>query len=375
MKRLAVAMVLASCIAVPAWAHEGEKHAAAPGTESAPSVSEGLIEVSDLAQKNLGLEVADAELRPVESTVRAVGEVVADPRLSASVSSRIAGRVTAVFAQEGERVAKGATLVEVESLQLGDPPPRARYASPLSGTIIDRHVVVGDEVEPNRHLLEVADLSAVLALGRVFEGQIGRIAIGQAVRVRVPSFPQETFEGDVERIGGALDPASRSLAVYVRVANADGRLRPNMRATLDLVTGGSDLTLAIPKTAVLGESGHAFVFVQDGERADRFARRAVVLGASDDRFVEVIDGLAPGERIVTSGNYSLQYVAPRAADDAEDAAAKTTPANNPSGETKHGERDQGGIVRWAIGALLIGVVLAAGTVALRRRGRGASEGH
>lgn len=303
-----VAMTL--CLTSPALAHEGAGHAAAPGTESAAGGATGPVEVSAVAQRNLGLVVAEAELRSVETTLRVIGEIQADPARSGTVSSRIAGRVSAVFAQEGERIEKGKRMVEVESLQLGDPPPRVVYASPVSGIVTDRHVVVGDNVEPNRHLFELADLREVLAIGRVFEGQIGQVAPGQKVRVRVPSDPDEVFEGVVERLGGRLDASSRSLAVYIRVANPEERLRPYMRATMSLVTGGADLALAIPKTAVLGEGGDLYAFVQDEERSERFERRPLVLGVEDDRFVEVIEGLSPGERVVTEGNYSLQYLTP-----------------------------------------------------------------
>ncbi len=166
-------VALALCLASPTLAHEG--HADAPGSESAAGATPGPIEVSEVAQRNLGLTVEEAELRPVETTLRVIGEIRADPARSGTVSSRISGRVSAVFAQEGQRVEKGKWLVEVESLQLGDPPPRVRYPSLVSGIVTDRHVVVGDDVEPNRHLFEVADLTEVLAIGRVFEGQIGHL--------------------------------------------------------------------------------------------------------------------------------------------------------------------------------------------------------
>jgi multidrug efflux pump subunit AcrA (membrane-fusion protein) len=339
---------LALCVASPSFGHEGEDHAAAPGTESAVGAIAGPIEVSEVAQRNLGLTVAEAELRPVETTLRVIGEIQADPTRSGTVSSRISGRVTAVFAQEGERVEKGKRLVEVESLQLGDPPPRARYASPVSGVVTDRHVVVGDDVEPNRHLLEVADLSEVLAVGRVFEGQIGQVSVGQKVRVRVPSYPEEVFDGVVERLGGKLEAESRSLAVYIRVANPGERLRPHMRTTLSLVTGGADFALAIPKTAVLGEAGNLYAFVQDEERSERFERRPLVLGVSNDRFVEVIDGLYPGERVVTEGNYSLQYLTPVA----EEEEASTDAAAAPEGEAHpHTGRSWWSVAFWSLGAL------------------------
>ncbi len=152
MRFISFSLALVLFVASPALAHEGEDHAAAPGTESAAGAITGPIEVSEVAQRNLGLTVEEAELRSVETTLRVIGEIEADPARSGTVSSRISGRVSAVFAQEGEHVEKGKRLVEVESLQLGDPPPRVRYASPVSGVVTDRHVVVGDDVEPNRHL-------------------------------------------------------------------------------------------------------------------------------------------------------------------------------------------------------------------------------
>lgn len=359
-----IKLVLALCFASPALAHEGEDHAAAPGTESEAGALTGPIEVSEVAQRNLGLAVAEAELRSVETTLRVIGEIQADPARSGTVSSRISGRVTAVFAQEGERAEKGQGLVEVESLQLGDPPPRARYASPVSGLVTDRHVVVGDDVEPNRHLLEVADLREVLAIGRVFEGQIGQVSVGQRVRVRVPSYPDEVFEGMVERLGGKLDASSRSLAVYIRVANPDERLRPHMRATLSLVTGGAELALAIPKSAVLGEAGSLYAFVQDEDRPERFERRPLVVGVSNDRDVEVIEGLFPGERVVTEGNYSLQYLAP-IAEEAEQGAEAIPGAEGQA----VAQADHGGpaALLWVVGVL--GAVLVAALLYRLLRGR------
>lgn len=338
MRLLSYTIALVLLVTSPSLAHTG--HTKAPGSESSTGTGDGPIEVSEVAQRNLGLTVHEAELRLLETTLRVIGEIQGDPARSGTVSSRISGRVSAVYAQEGERVLKGKALVEIESLQLGDPPPRARYSSPVSGTVTDRHVVIGDDVEPNRHLFEVVDLSEVLAIGRVFEGQIGQVSVGQKVRVRVPSYPREIFMGVVERLGGKLDSQSRSLAVYVRIKNSERRLRPHMRSTLSLITGGADLALAIPKSAVIGESGNFFVFVQDEDRPTLFERRALVLGVSNDRYVEVIEGLYPGEPVVSEGGYSLQYLSPMAPDEkpepedvagADDGHAHSH-GNDPEGE-------------------------------------------
>lgn len=358
MRHLACIFLLVMTSATPALAHEG--HDDAPGSEAAAAPGAGPVEVSESAQRNLGLVVEAADLRPVETTLRVIGEIAVDPARSGSVSSRISGRVTGVFAQEGERVEKGQPLVEVESRLLGNPPPRVRYAAPLGGTVTDRHAVIGDDVEPARHFFEVADLSEVLAIGRVFEGQIGQVAVGQRVRVRVPSFP-DVFEGVVERLGGVLEPGSRTLAIYVRVPNSAEKLRPNMRATLSLVTGGAEQALAIPKSAVLGEAGSFFVFVQGDDRADRFERRALVLGVSDDRYVEVVDGLAPGDRVVVQGNYSLQYLTPIAPE------LKTGDATNGSHDSAQGKHSHESLLvalLWAAGIVSLASV---GLVVLRSR--------
>jgi len=259
---------------------------------------------------NLGLALVEAAIRPVESTLAVIGEIAPLPDRAGAVTSRIAGRVTWIGVAEGDSVRKGDPMVEVESLQLGDPPPRVRYNAPLSGRVVDRHVVPGDSVEPNAHLLMVADLAEVLVVGQLFEGQIGRVEIGQKARIRVPSYPDTVFEGVVERVGSALDATTRSLPVYVRVRNPEGKLLPKMPAELAVVVASTEAALAIPRGALLGEFGNEFVFVEEDPEQGLFKRAPVVRGLDDDQFVEIVDGVLPGDRVVTVGNYSLQFLPP-----------------------------------------------------------------
>ena len=305
---LGFAIAVVAAFTAPVSAHEG--HDEAPGTSLAGAGASLIVQVSREARANLGLELVEAEIRPMESTLAVIGEIAPLPNRAGAVTSRIAGRVTWIGVAEGDSVRKGAPLVEVESLQLGDPPPRARYSAPLSGRVVDRHVVPGDSVETNAHLLEIADLGEVLAVGHLFEGQIGRVKIGQKTRVRVPSYPGAVFEGVVERIGSALDPANRSLPVYVRVPNSEGKLLPRMPAELAVVVASSDAALAIPRSALLGDFGNEFVFVEQDPEQGLFKRVPVVRGLDDDQQAEIVEGLLPGDRVVTVGNYSLQFLPP-----------------------------------------------------------------
>jgi len=346
-------IVLLASLGAQARAHEG--HDDAPGTSQAGAGASPIVRVSQEARANLGLELAAAEIRPMESTLAVIGEIAPLPNRSAAVTSRIAGRVTWIGVAEGDTVRKGDPVVEVESLQLGDPPPRARYSAPLSGRVVDRHIVPGDSVEPNAHLLEVADLSQVLAVGHLFEGQIGRVKVGQPARVRVPSYPNATFDGVVERVGSALDPTTRSLPVYVRVENPDRVLLPRMPAELAVVVEKTDAALAVPRSALLGDFGNEFVFVEEDPEQGLFKRVPIVRGLADDQFVEIVEGVLPGDRVVTTGNYSLQFLPPYEAE-AERQAGGAHSSETPSAGSRW---------PWALG--LAAAAAGAGAVALARR--------
>jgi len=290
---------------LPAIAHDG--HAHAPGDDEGET-STGPIVITEDARKNLDLQTAEAEIRTINNVLNVIGQVEPIPSKSAAITSRVPGRVYSLKVQEGELVKKGQSLIEVESRQVGDPPPRVEYKSPIDGIIIDRHAVLGDTVEPNKHLLEVVDLSDVYIEGRIYEGQVSLIKNGQKVRIIVESYPEESFEGTVEVISGALDAQSRTLKVWVRVPNNSLQLRPNMRATLHILVGQTDSVISIPNQSILGEAGDYFVFVQSDRNPLQYKKQSVVLGTKDDQFCEVVEGILPGDRVVSSGNYQLQYI-------------------------------------------------------------------
>lgn len=292
-----------------AWAHVG--HDKAPGEDGAGPLT-GPITITPEAAKNLGLKLETAELRTIEKILTALGYVEVDPARVASLTSRISGRITRLSVKEGDTVAKGDFLLQIESRQVGDPPPQVEFKAPMGGTILDRHAFTGDSVEPNGHLLKIADLSSLYVVARIYEGQIAQVQNRQKVRIRAETYPDEVFAGQVESFTAQLDPETRTLGVRVRVDNPDRRLLPNMRATLSIVTAEADSVITVPLSAVLGEAGNLFVFVQDDKDPHTFVRTPVVVGQRDDRYVEILEGVLPGANVVIAGNYQMQYVAPTA---------------------------------------------------------------
>ena len=342
-------------------AHEG--HDKAPG-EQGKLATEGPIAITAEAKTNLALKVEEVELRTLEKTFMVIGQIEAIPSHSAAVSSRISGRVISIKANEGEMVKKGQPVVEVESRQVGNPPPRVTYESPIDGIVTHRDILLNDSVEPDKHLLEIVDMSEVYAEGQIFEGQIAGVKPGQKVRINVESFPDETFTGTVDLIGGALEPETRTLKVWVRVPNPEGHLRPNMRATLNIVTDQADSVVAIPHSAVLGDAGHLFAFVQTDKDGLIYERRNVVTGIKDDRYVEIVEGIFPSDKVVTLGNYQLQYV-----------TTHPKPAGAPAASAAH-DHETGGAERktafprkWALGLILAAVGVYVIAIVRRRRAR------
>ncbi len=359
---------LAACVLLAtspfAFSHAG--HDKAPGDDASGPVT-GPIAISAEARKNLGLVTADADLRSVEKTLLVLGELQSIPSRNAAVSSRVAGRVLALFATNGESVKKGDPIVEIETLQLGDPPPHVTYNAPIDGVVSDRDAVLGDAVEPSKHLMEVVDLSEIYAEGRLFEGQVSAVKIGQSVRIVVESFPDETFTGKVERFDSQLDEGTRTLKVWVRIANKDLKLRPNMRARLSIVVDKAEEAIAVPLSAILGDAGNLFAYVQSDTDELVFERRPVVTGLRDDQYVEVSEGIFPGDKVVTVGNYQLQYVTTRKKPDVPPPAEGAAPMESAEADHEHSasESHTKGIfppVLWM--GMTLGVLLALNLVVM-----------
>ena len=259
------------------------------------------------AVANLRLETAVAEPRDFEETVFALGRVEPRPGAVAAVSSRIPGRVAGLAVRPGDLVAAGSELVRVESRQAGDPPPVVALPAPLAGTVTSLEVRLGDPVEPDHALLEITDLSEVEAVARVPEHASGRLRPGTVARIRFAAWPEESFAGELVRLGASADPATGTLAAHFRLANPDGRLRPGLRAEFSIVVAKRTDVLAVPRAAVQGEGGDRFVFARDFELLNAFLRSPVVIGAANDQFIEIVSGLFPGDEVATRGAYSLAF--------------------------------------------------------------------
>lgn len=258
----------------------------------------GPVKLTKEQQAAIGLQTAKVEPRTIDSVLVLNGKVQLNPDLHAHVTTRIEGRIEKLYAKIGDKIDKGQKLAQIQSRQIGNPPPVVEIEAPVSGVINERSITLGEAVEPNKELFHIIDLSEVIVVAEVYEEDVGKVKLGQNARVRVLSYPNESFDGKITFVGSELDPEKRTLPVWVAVKNSDGKLKPEMFAKPAIVLAKNERVLAAPKEALMEEGGEKFVFVRT---SDTFNRADVQTGAEDDRFVEIKDGLVPDDEIVVQG--------------------------------------------------------------------------
>jgi multidrug efflux pump subunit AcrA (membrane-fusion protein) len=262
----------------------------------------GPVVLTEQQQKAIDLKTAPADLRALDQILNVNGEVQLLPQRQAIVSTRISGQVKALYVGLGDKVSAGQTLAKVESRLSGNPPPSVVITAPMAGVIDERSVMLGQAIEPNTELFHVSDRSRVIIAVRLYEEDLGKLRVGMEARVRALGYPQQVFTGKITLIEPQLDPQTRTVKVWIEVANPQDLLRPNLFARASIVLQHSETALAVPTSAVMEANGESFVFVRDPKQ---FRRVEVTLGAADDTYTEITSELVPGDEVVTQGNREL----------------------------------------------------------------------
>jgi len=151
--------------------------------------------------------------------------------------------------------------------------------------------------------MSLADLSSVWLLAEIFERQANWVETGQSTEVSLPYLPGRTWEGRVEYIYPSLDPKTRTLKVRLRFDNPGEVLKPNMYANVKIFGGPQHDAVVIPVEALIrtGREERVVIALGDG----RFESRTVKAGIESGDWVAIIEGVQPGDRVVTSGQFLI----------------------------------------------------------------------
>jgi cobalt-zinc-cadmium efflux system membrane fusion protein len=182
---------------------------------------------------------------------------------------------------------------------------RVPIPAPIGGSIIERKVTEGQFVQSDSTpIITVADLSTVWVIGDLFERDLHLVGVGQPAAITTAAYPGEHFQGRVNYISEAIDPATRTAKVRISVPNPRGRLKPEMFAAVALGVAANARVVMLPSRAIFMEDGRTFAFVETA--AGRFARRPIDVAPGEGSERRILGGLRAGDRVVVDGAILLR---------------------------------------------------------------------
>lgn len=307
-------------------------------------------------RQQIGVTTAQAELRALNVPVRAVGKVTYDETRLTDVTLKVGGWIGELNADRlGQPVHQGEPLFTLHSselfeaqqefleasqkqrmarmsgssesteylaevrrqrLRLSDltldqikdlelrraPLEQVPILSPASGHVIEKNVIAGAAVEPGTTLLRIAALDRIWVEAEVYESELALLKVGAPAAITLPYLPGRRFAGRIAFVYPWLDGATRTGRVRIELANPGLALKPDMYAEV-LFERALGKRLAVPEEAVLYAGDRRYVFLDLGD--GRLRPQAVTLGLWAGEWVEILDGLAAGDRVVTSGNFLI----------------------------------------------------------------------
>ena len=186
---------------------------------------------------------------------------------------------------------------------------KATLATPIDGTILrlardanGMPLADGQLVAAGFAVAEIAPLDELIADIDLIGPELARVSPGLEARIRHYAFADADFNGEIIRLSPTMDPVKHTFRAEVSVANNAGLLRPGMFVEVTVVVEQRVDVNVVPRQAVASRGGKSVVFLLDGQRV---ARRDVNLGLGDDKQVQIVDGLALGDRIVLRGLETL----------------------------------------------------------------------
>lgn len=179
-----------------------------------------------------------------------------------------------------------------------------KIIAPFNSTVGDFDLVMGQRVGAGQKLCRLFNISTLKIDIGVLENDVTKISIGSSVKVEIPSLPGEIFKGRVINISPYVDKETKTSKVTVQLQNISYKLKPGMFASVLLETNNLQNRILIPKEALLVRDKRTLVFVVENDLAKW---KYVQIGAQNDQFIEIKEGVVPSEEVIVEGHYTLAH--------------------------------------------------------------------
>ena len=237
---------------------------------------------------DLALQMAQSTLNKSEADFARSQELYKNHLISQDTYDQVR------YALDQARIARDQSKVNLD---------KATITAPIDGVVAQRLIRQGDLVKPQQQLFTLVNLNALKADLHVPEKNVREVKVNSPVRIHSDSFPNKSFEGEVERIAPVADPASGTFKVTVTLKNPENLLRPGMFLSTSVVVDTHPDALVVPKKSLVYDSESPMIFVVKDDRAHK---TAVTTGLSDLMNIEIVKGVSPEDRVVTVGQSGLK---------------------------------------------------------------------
>lgn len=242
--------------------------------------------------------VSEQSYESAETRARTLAQAVQ------SAQERVSTQQQAVVAAQGRVAAQDAAVQQAEE--------RRSYSvltSSIAGTVLERVIEPGNLVQPGDEILKLGDFSSIKVIVQVSELQLNQVRVGQPVQVRFDAFPNEQFQGRVDRISPAADPTARLVPVEVIVPNRTGMqsISSGLLARVNFAPETA-ARVVVPQSALTineAEGGSTLFVATEADDSARVEARSVQVGQQVNNQVEILSGLSPGEAFVVKSSQPL----------------------------------------------------------------------
>lgn len=193
-----------------------------------------------------------------------------------------------------------------------------KISTPISGIVSSFNVMLGQLIEPNAEIMEVLDSEQVWAIADIYEKDLKTIELGRRVEVTTEAWPEAIYSGRLEYISAVVDEQTRTVKIRCTLENPEGKLKPDMFATMRIFGDSLQAALVVPEAAVQNDDQSEFVFViapeaeeghdEEESHGETFQYQKVLVqtGVKQDGFVEIKAGLSDTAQIVIQGAFFLK---------------------------------------------------------------------
>ncbi len=294
---LSLAMAILGCSKAPSTAPVSKP--VARNESPAAKKDEAVAAISSEIAKASGIELLTAGPATIRETLTFYGTIKANAEREQTVRARYSGVVRSVTKRPGDRVARGETLLTIESNDSLEP---YSIPAPMNGTVLERNVNPGEAIDATTALMRIADLTSVWAEFSVFARDLGRVRGGMPVGIRAGDSDAVSVS-KLSYVAASGHSDSQTVIARATLNNADARWVAGQFVTGEVVISEVRATVAVKPTALQNLKNGAAVFVQVG---NVFDARPVKIGRRDRDAIEILSGVASGDHYAGHNSYLIK---------------------------------------------------------------------